>query len=272
MKRMWAILIIFLSVFVMAKPISIAVSVFPIANIVAQVAGAEGKVEMVIPPFANPHHFSPTPSTAVNLQNADVFFGVTPEFDGWIRKFLPKTTKVVFLKDPDQSNEHIWLYTEGGERIARKVAVALSIARPGKVGVFQENLDKFLKSMDQTDKELATMLAPVHGATFIQYHPAWNNFAARYGLKILATISNGHGKELSPRELMGLIQKARAGHVRVVVMGLHKESRTAETLILEIYGRELRLDALGNPKNPERNTYQKLLMFNGKQLAEALHE
>ncbi len=269
MRFLWVILMIFLSVSGITKPVSIAVSVFPIANIVAQVAGAEGEVEMVIPPLANPHHFFPTPATAVNLQNADVFFGVTPEFDGWIQKFLPKTTKVVFLKGADQPNEHIWLYPEGGRRIAKKVAKTLSNISPGKSDIFRRNLDGFLNSMDQIEKKLAILLAPIYGATFIQYHPAWNNFAARYGLKILATISNGHGKELSPRELMGLIQKARAAHVRVVVMGLHKKSRTAETLIREIDGHELRLDTLGNPKNSERNTYQKLLMFNGRQLAGA---
>ena len=272
MKLLWVFLVIFLSVPGIAKPVSIAVSVFPVADIVAQVAGTEGKVETVIPPFANPHHFSPTPSIAVKLQNADVFFAVTPEFDVWIRKFLPETTKVIFLKGPDQPNEHIWLYPEGGRRIAGDVAKTLSKIFPGKADIFQKNLGHFLDSMDQTDKKLATMLAGAHGATFIQYHPAWDSFAAKYGLKILATISRGHGKELSPRELLVLIKKARASHVRVVVMGLHKKSRTAETLIREIHGRELRLDALGNPENPERNSYQKLLLFNGKQLAGVFHE
>ncbi len=272
MKLLWMVFMIFLWVPGIAKPVSIAVSIFPVADIVAQVAGTEGKIETVIPPFANPHHFSPTPSTSIKLQDADVFFAVTPEFDGWIRKFLPETTKVIFLKGPDQPNEHIWLYPEGGRRIAGNVAKTLSELFPGKAGIFQKNLTRFLSSMDQTDKELATILAGAHGTTFIQYHPAWDNFAARYGLKILATISSGHGKELSPRELLVLIKKARASHVRVVVMGLHKKSRTTETLIREIYGMELRLDALGNPENPERNSYQKLLLFNGRKLAGVLHE
>lgn len=272
MKYLWVCFAFLLSISGITEPISIAVSVFPVANIVEQVAGTEGKVEVVIPPFANPHHFIPRPSTAVRLQKAAVFFGVTAEFDGWVRKFLPETAKVVFLKTPDQPNEHIWLYPEGGRQIARKAAKVLSELYPEKTGVFQSNLQTFLKSLDQSDEQIATELAPLKGAQFIQYHPAWNNFAARYGLKILATISNGHGKELSARDLMDLIQKARAEHVQVVVMGLHKESRAVETLIREIHGHELRLDAIGNPEDPQRNTYQKLLMFNGKKLAGAFHE
>jgi len=272
LRHLWALFVILLSVSGFTGPISISVSVFPVANIVAQVAGTEGKVEIVIPPFANPHHFTPKPSMAMKLQKTDVFFGVTAEFDGWIRKFLSETTKVIFLKTPDQPNEHIWLYPEGGRQIARKAAKVLSELYPEKSGVFQSNLQTFLKSLDQADEQIATELAPLKGAQFIQYHPAWNNFAARYGLKILATISSGHGKELSARDLMDLIQKARTEHVQVVVMGLYKESRAVETLIREIHGHELRLDALGNPEDPQRNTYQKLLMFNGKKLAGAFHE
>ncbi len=272
MKMFWSLIAVFLSVFGSAKPVSIAVSVFPVASIVAQIAGSAGQVETVIPPFANPHHFSPTPATAIQLQNASVFFGITPEFDGWIQKFLPEKTKVVFLKDPDQPNEHIWLYPEGGNRIARKVAKVLSAMFPGQAKRFQQNLTNFLKSMAETDKTIAKLLAPVRGSVFIQYHPAWDKFAATYGLNVLATISNGHGKELSARGLIHLIQKARSGHVRVVVMGLHKQSRTTTTLVREIHGRELRLDALGNPKDLSRNSYQKLLLFNARKLAEALHE
>jgi len=272
MKHLLPFVVMFLSILGFAKPISIAVSVFPIANIVEQIAGTAGKVETVIPPFANPHHFTPRPSTAVKLQKTAVFFGVTPEFDGWIGKYLSEKTKVVFLKTSDQPNEHIWLYPEGGRQIARKAEKLLSGLYPEKSGVFQSNLQAFLKSVDETDKQIEKELAPLKGARFIQYHPAWNKFAARYGLKILATISNGHGKELSARELMDLIRKARAEHVQVVVMGLHKESRAVETLIREIHGRELRLDSLGNPEDSQRNTYQKLLMFNGKKLAGALHE
>ena len=272
MKRLFAFFALLLSVFGITKPLPIAVSVFPVANIVEQIAGSAGTVETVIPPFANPHHFSPLPSTAVKLQNTAIFFGITPEFDGWIRKFLPKSSKVVFLKTADQPNEHIWLYPEGGRRIAVKVAAVLSAARPEKADVFKANLQAFLKSMDEADRKIAAKLAAVKGAEFIQYHPAWNNFAAAYGLKILATISNGHGKELSPRELMELIKTARSHHVQVVVMGLHKKSREAETLVQEIHGVRLSLDALGNPGDPDRNSYQKLLLFNARQLAGALHD
>ncbi len=272
MRRLGLFFAVLLSVSGFTKPVTIAVSVYPVANIVKQVAGPAAAVETVIPPFANPHHFSPTPSTAVKLQSAALFFGVTPEFDGWIRKFLPEETKVVFLKGKNQPNEHIWLYPEGGKRIAKAVAEILSKTYPEKAALFQQNLKRFLNSMDETGRKLARVLAPVRGAAFIQYHPAWNSFAAAYGLKILATISNGHGKEVSPRELMNLIQKARAAHVKVVVMGLHKSSRTAQTLIREIHGRELRLDALGNPEDPGRNCYQKLLFYNAQKLAEALHD
>ncbi|NOZ13717.1 MAG: zinc ABC transporter substrate-binding protein [Acidobacteria bacterium] len=272
MRGLCLLFAVFLSVSGISKPVSIAVSVYPVADIVTQIAGPAASVKTVIPPFANPHHFTPLPSTAVELQNTAVFFGVTPELDGWIRKFLPKTARVFFLKGKNQPNEHIWLYPEGGKRIAEAVADTLSKLYPAQSALFQQNLKNFLLKMDETDRKLARILAPVRGAVFIQYHPAWNAFAAAYGLKIMATISNGHGKEISPRELMRLIQKARAAHVRVVVMGLHKNSRTAETLIREIHGRELRLDALGNPKDPERNTYTKLLLFNAEKLAEALHE
>lgn len=255
-----------------AEPIRVATSIFPVADIIRQIADGNEHVQTVIPPFADPHDFEPKPSEIVHLNSARVFFGVNPHFDGWIVKFLPLHCKVIFLSEPEQTNEHIWLDTKGGERMARKIADTLKQLDPAHATEYEKRFLAFQQSLANVHQQAAQVLQNLKTRTFIQYHPAWNTFANEFNLSIQTTIASGHGKEPSPRQLLDLIRDARRLHVHVVVIGLHVENKTAITLAHEINGKLVRLDTLGNPGDPSRNTYQKILLFNAHKLAEALNE
>ena len=272
MKILLAITLLLTAGRLSAEPIRVATSIFPISDIIRQIADGNEQVQTVIPPFADPHDFEPKPSEIVRLNSARIFFGVNRHFDGWIVKFLPPHCKVIFLSEPGQTNEHIWLDTKGGERIARKIASTLKQLDPEHSAEYEKRFLTFQQSLANVHQQAAQLFQNLKTRTFIQYHPAWNTFASEFSLSIQATIVSGHGKEPSPRQLLELIRDARRRHVHVVVIGLHVENKTAITLAHEINGKLVRLDTLGNPDNPSRNTYQKILIFNAHKLAEALNE
>ena len=59
-------------------------------------------------------------------------------------------------------------------------------------------------------------LAPVQGQAFVATHSAWAYFAARYGIVELGAVYPSPGRELSPRALADLVDRARAAGVRAV--------------------------------------------------------
>ncbi|MBN2416717.1 zinc ABC transporter substrate-binding protein [bacterium] len=258
----------------------VAVSIFPVYDITRTIAGGAADVDFIVPPGANPHTFEPVPSLVRRIAEADLFIGVHPEFDGWVREFLSPRATVRYLMDAghekddndhsDEANPHIWLSVTNGKRIAVAIAGFISEADSAGAAEYGDNLTRYTPVLDSLDRELRDLFVPVHGAAFIEHHPAWNYLAADYGLRIAGTIEQGHGHNPSVREFRDLIEAGRKAGVRVIVLGLNVESSTARSLAFETGAALLRLDTLGDPADPEKNTYVALMRFNARRLAEAL--
>ncbi len=250
----------------------IAVSVYPLAAIAGQLVPQDVPVIHVVPSGADPHHFEPTPSQVRALQHVDIFFGVDDHFDGWIERFLPESCLRVYLKTNEDRDEHIWLSISGGRRIANRMARTLEQQFPEQAGQVEENHARFLESMRKAGDSIHQILTPYAGSGFIQYHPAWDTFAKENGLVITGTLSNGHGRTVSAKQLMQILNQARQTGTRTVVIGLHVQAPVVRTAVRELNGKLVRLDAIGDPAKPDRDSYPELLIMNARLLAEGFHE
>lgn len=265
----------------------IAVSIYPLQDLTRQITGGRMDVFHLVPAGANPHHFEPPPSMIRQLQGTDLFVGVHPDFDGWIETLLPAGTPRMYLH-PDSNrpktaaadssgtdagfNPHFWLSVCTVRDVLPRLTRALCRADTLSCGAFRRNLEHYQSRLDSLDLAIRNRLEPFRNAAFIQWHPAWDGFAADYGLRITATLEHGHGEVLPARSFHRVIRQAREQDVRLVVIGLNTESRTADALVRELDGRLLRLDALGGPDTLEGNTYVNLMSHNARLLAETLGE
>jgi len=253
--------------------IQMAVSIFPVCDIARSIAGSRASVFYAVPPGANPHTFEPVPSVVKRLQDTAVFLGVHPQFDGWMEKYLIKETDISYLlAQNDRQNPHIWLSIKGGRLIARHIAERLSTIDPAGAHYYRNNLVSFEKTLDELDRRIADMLAPLANRKFIQWHPSWDYFAAEYGLEIVDTIEKGHGHEPSVRDFNRLVRRARKEGVRVIIIALKVHSGAATALARESGAALLQLDAIGDQENPATNGYVRLMEHNARMLADALAE
>lgn len=255
-------------------PATVVTSIFPVYDIVMHIAGEGANVRYVVPVGANPHHYEPLPATVAQLQHAKLFIGVHREFDGWITDLLPGDSRVEFLipqgaKDY-HANPHIWLTPRGGKRIAHAAARLLSLIDPQHQDDYEQNLSSYLSELEALDSTVTALFAGVTDRKFIQWHPAWDLLARDYQLTISATIEQGHGDEPSVKEFKQLIDEAKSNGIRVVVIGLHAESRATEALVREIDGVLLELDTIGDPDIDARSSYIKLMRHNALLLSKAL--
>ncbi len=253
----------------------IATSVLPIADICQQLTGERAEVLHAVPVGANPHTYEPLPSGVRALQTVDLFIGIHPHFDGWIQDFLPASARTVFLLDQAQEerdhavNPHIWLSVRQAKEIAVNISgILMQIDREGEA-VFRRNLINYSATLDTLDQEIRQMFTDVQNGVFFQWHPAWDAFAAEYGLRIAGTIAHGHGDEPSVRDFQSLIQIAQRDGVKRIVIGLDVQSETVQSLANEISGQILRLDTIGDPSDPERSSYCALMRTNARRLAVA---
>jgi len=66
-----------------AAPPRVAATIFPLHDIVRQVAGSVADVVLVLPPGGSPHTFEPTPATVRALSDASLMFVVGHGLDDW---------------------------------------------------------------------------------------------------------------------------------------------------------------------------------------------
>ena len=276
--------------------ILVATSVFPVYDMVRNIGRDQLNVLYVVPIGANPHTYEPVPSVVQELQKVDLYFGIHPEFDGWIKDFLPGTATLTFFKDQHregeddvhdvelsrheehedeghihQENPHIWLSIKNARTMTERITDELTSLDKNNQKLYQRNRDAYIGKLSRLDDEINALFRTVRTKKFIQWHPAWDYFAEEFGLEIVGTIESGHGDEPSVKAFKRLIEKAKEEKVKVIVLGLNLQSRAAETLENEIDGRLVRLDTIGNPEIQEKSSYVKLMIYNAKILSNELN-
>ncbi len=250
----------------------IAVSLYPVRDIVSNISGDRARVFHAVPAGANPHTFQPNPSLVKELATADAFIGIHPDFDGWIERFLPDTTTVLYLRKGKIENPHIWLSVRNVKAEIKSIADFLSQVDRAGSEVYAENAASYGRELETCDQRLAVMFSGLEDTGFIQWHPAWDYLASDYNLSIAGTMQSGHGDTMSVKKINSIITLARRNNIQVIVVGLTSLSKEAETLRKETDGRIIRLDAIGNPDNEETSSYVKLMTHNAEILSRALRE
>jgi len=255
------------------KPMVIGTSIYPLYDMIKNIAGPRAEVFYVIPPGANPHTFEPVPSIVRKLSRASVYVAVHKDFDRSILPLVPGSARVLYLfnrEESEYSDPHVWLSVQRARTLCSAVAAFLTDLYPSQKELIRENRDSYCMQLTALDKELTQLFEPVRSQSFIQLHQAWDRFADDYGLAVAGTIEKGHGKKPSVREFKELVTLARQNNVQVIVMGLQTGTGIAEALKRETGSALVRLDTIGGPGAEGRETYIGLMRFNGTRLAAAM--
>jgi zinc transport system substrate-binding protein len=137
---------------------------------------------------------------------------------------------------------HLWLSPPLLKRLAANVARALGEADPRHAAFFQANLALLAADLDALDRRIAARLAPCRGRAFYVFHPAFGYFADRYDLRQESV--EIEGKPPTPRQLFGLVNKARNDGVKIVFLQSQFNQQVAASVAQAIGGTVASLDSL----------------------------
>ena len=239
----------------------VVVSVLPQQYAVERIAGDLVRVEVMIPPGANPASYEPTFAQLSALRDAAFYVKVGhPHFpfeETWLDRILAEAPDLRIVDsmagvESREEDPHIWLAPRHVEKLAVQVEAALGESLPGQRPMLQTNLAAFRAEIDALDAELRSLLSPLQGRDFLVLHPAWHYFAEAYGLRQVA-IEREH-KDPDPHELAELIEYAREAGLAVIFVQPQFDSSSAEVLAREIGARVELLDPLARdwPANLRR--------------------
>jgi zinc transport system substrate-binding protein len=245
-----------------SKPVMV-VSILPQQWFVARIAGDRVRIMTLVGPGQNPHSYEPTPKQMAELAAAQAWVLSGTEFELPLRPkieaLFPKlrivdgTAGVSFrsLEVHDEHGEtddasgidrHTWLVPKPAKIMAAHIRDALcSLDEPG-APVYQENYAVLIQDIDAEFDVLQEELSPLKGTSVFVYHPSFGYFLDTFGI-VQEAIELG-GKEPTPRELSGLIDKARQHGAAAIFVQAQFPVQAARTAAASVGAELIALDPL----------------------------
>ena len=238
-------LIFLLSTTYIFSNINTVVSILPEQTFVKAIGGDKVNVSLMVQPGNSPHTYEPKPSQMIDIAKADLYFAIDVEFEHvWLPKFqsLNPKMQVIDLADNvtkiqmqekheceaddehhseheehkhEGEDPHIWTAPSNVKIIAENIYNALKKIDPVNADYYKRNLDIFVASIDETDRQIIDILSSLeNGEKFMVFHPSWGYFAKAYNLEQIAV--EVEGKEPKPKELIHLLKEAKEEKVKAI--------------------------------------------------------
>jgi zinc/manganese transport system substrate-binding protein len=254
--------------------LEVVVSTSILGDIVEQVVGGEGRVEVLMPIGADPHDFTASASQVAAIGTADLVVvnglgleqGLADVLDAaradgaTILEVGPLVDPVDLDGDPcdptedgddhgedgdDHDDEHahgdcdphVWMDPVRAGAMAEAVAAALPAASSG---TWEANASAFVAEMQalgaEIDRELSVI--PADRRVLVTNHDSLGYFALRYDFEVVGTIVPGGSTlaEPSSRELAELVATMEAAGVDVVFAETTEPTTLADALAAELGG------------------------------------
>lgn len=275
----------------------VAVSIYPVYDLVKRVAGSDADVTLLLQPGKNEHTFDPTPHDVEEVSKAQLGVMVGLGLDPWMERLVkdaaPKArllkvgdrvpTRPVDLEavgdeeahahgkdDDDHDHEkgaidpHVWLDPQNARLIVRAFTEDLSKLDAAHANDYRARSDALDKDLENLDKELETRAKALPKKGFVTFHGSFGYFAKRYGLTVLAVIEPYPGSTPSGDYVQKVLSVVKAKQVPALYSEPQLDPRPAKVLSDEAKIPLGVLDPVGG--GPETDTYEKMLRYDMAQL------
>jgi zinc transport system substrate-binding protein len=280
------------------KMLRVAADIVPLADFCREIGGELVEVESLVPPGASPHAYELTTGQMRFLAGADVLVTNGLELTPWAEDVFSKAGnpdvvavvageavpygELMIIPGHDGGtgehddhgvyDPHVWLDPNLAVYMVEAVRDGFIQADAENARSYAENADRYIEELLRLDGEIREEVETFSRREFVAFHSSWIYFARRYGLEQAGVIEEQPGKEPSAGEIARLFDMVKARGVRAIFAEPQFSPRAA-VAIAEETGGEVAvsiLDPLGDPEDPERNTYLKMMKSNLGVMGEAL--
>lgn len=281
------------------KP-KVAVSIYPVYDLVRQVAGPDADVALLLPPGKNEHTFDPTPKDVEEVSKSQIGVMVGLGLDPWMEKLMKDAApKARVLKvgdrvpsrpieaeavgeeeahaahggkddDDDHDHEkgaidpHVWLDPQNARLVVRAFAEEISKIDASHANDYRARADAVDKELEALDAELEARAKSLPKKGFVTFHGSFGYFAKRYGLSVLAVIEPYPGSTPTGAYVQKVLAVVKAKQVPALYSEPQLDPRPAKVLSDEAKIPLGVLDPVGG--GPETDTYAKMLRYDMSQL------
>ncbi|WP_280547023.1 MULTISPECIES: zinc ABC transporter substrate-binding protein [unclassified Halomonas] len=284
-----------------AERIQVVTSFSILADMIENVGGEHVEVTALVGPDSDAHVYSPRPTDARALAEADlvVFNGL--QFEGWIERLIDASdftgplvvatdgiaARIAAAEDDGHDDHddgedhghgpidpHAWQDLSMGPLYVDNILAGLIEADPANSVAYRAGAERYLAEIAATDSELRERLGEIPaGTSVITGHDSFRHFARAYGLAFLSPQGLTTEADPSAANMARLIDVIREKHVQA----LFHENMTSPAMIdqlaeetgLPVAG-TLYADALAS--DGEASSWLGMMRHNARILHDALAE
>jgi len=253
----------------------VVASIAPLADFAREVGKNRVDVLLLLPPGASPHTYEPVPRTVREISKARIFIKIGAGLEFWADRLIAAAAKgittvkcsdgIKLLKGEDHDhaisnvNPHIWLDPVICMKIVEKIAAAFAAADPANAAFYRKNAAAYVSRLAALDREISRTVKTFRTRYYVTFHPAWDYFARRYGLRVAGVIEEAPGKEPTPKHVQRILDEVRKMKTKVIFAEPQFSPRIAEAIAQEAGAQVLMLDPIGGEKG--RETYIGLMKY-----------
>lgn len=275
--------------------LKVAATIFPLYDLVRQVAGPDVEVILLVPPGASPHTFAAKPSTIRMLTGSAAIFAIGHTLDDWVVQLaqeagVPRTCVVdthISLRPWDDARHdhasasaqtvphgtvdpHYWLAIPNAMRMVQTIATTLADLDPAAQQRYVQQAAVYQQQLEAVDREIRNLFQGLLRRDMATFHPAFGYFAAAYNLQVVATFEASPGVEPGPRQVEHFLQQIQTHQLHVLFVEPQLPQHPLYSLAHDLGVTLQELDPIGGSQ--DRQSYVALMRFNAAHIAAALRE
>jgi zinc/manganese transport system substrate-binding protein len=273
--------------------LEVVVTTSVLGDVVGNLVGDRGRVEVLMPVGADPHSFQVSAGQAASLRRASLVVanglgleeGMGDALDGAAADGVAVVEAASFVEarpfgeggEHGSLDPHFWTDPRRMADAVTGLGEALASADPACPGRWREAAAAYREEVLRLDEEIESILAvvPAERRKLVTNHHSLGYFADRYGFEVLGAIIPG-GDTLagpSPADLASLVETLRREGVRAIFAETTRPSELDEALAAEVGDQvavvALFTGSLGGPGSGAE-TYLDMQRTNAELIAAAL--
>ncbi len=239
--------------------LKIITTLFPLQEFARSVGGEKARVDLLLPPGAEPHNWEPKPSDVNRIKQADFFIYIGRAMEPWAGDLLKAVSTGrlrvleagrVVLPEPEDSppgkhthvadgdggkkDPHIWLDFSIDLKIVEMIAGAFSEKDPAQAAYYRSNASAYEAKLAALDQQYRSALSSCRQRQMILGgHSAFGYLARRYGLRQLALYGISPNAEPTPKKLAEVVQAAKNHRVKFIFFESFMNPKLAQVLAKE---------------------------------------
>ena len=286
MKTRFCIILIIFMLFITqvkaASDLKVLVSIKPFHSLVSGIMEGVSEPLLLINGNNSPHSYALRPSSAENLQQADLVFWGGEILEGFLTKplqSLSSRAKLVSLQETaglrllplrsgigwqkhetDSTNDHsaedettstsgtdphIWLDPYNAKIISSKIVEILTEMDPQNAQSYRRNGEKYGLRLELLDRKLKAEMTKVAETPYMVFHDAYQYFEKRYQLNVVGSMTLHIGFGSSVRRLTAVRKTIQKEKIRCIFSEPQFSPKLLQTVIAGTNVKQGTLDPLG---------------------------